>query len=351
VHELIGGPSRVTILAPDGKLKGTLPLPEVAAVNDLQTMNDGSLLYEVKTFLRPPSYSRYNEATGKIAETRLVQTSPLNYEDAEVVREFATSKDGTKIPLNIVRRKGAKIDSNTPLLLTGYGGYNISMTPTFLSAAFRLWLDAGGIFVDTNLRGGGEFGEAWHAQGAQIRKQNVFDDFAAAAEYLVSKKYTSHARMAAVGSSNGGLLMGAMLTQHPGLFRAVVSHVGLYDMMRFELDPNGVFNTTEYGSVENPAQRKALYDYSPYHHVVDGTNYPAIFMATGETDRRVNPMHSRKMIARLQAATESDYPVYLSIHSKVGHGVGSATSVRKNQSADMFSFLFNQLGMSMPPEK
>jgi prolyl oligopeptidase len=264
-----------------------------------------------------------------------------------VVRAFATSKDGTKIPLNIVLRKGTKLNGSHPLLLNGYGGYGVNMTPHFLGASTRLWLDAGGIFVIANLRGGGEFGEDWHSQGALTFKQNVFDDFAASAQYLIAHKYTSSARMAAIGGSNGGLLMGAVFTQHPELFRAVISQVGIYDMLRVELDPNGAFNTTEFGSVKNPDQFKALMAYSPYHHVVKGTKYPAIFMATGETDGRVNPMHSRKMIARLQAATASGKPILLSINSHAGHGIGSALSIRVNQTADVYSFLFDQLGMKL----
>jgi len=209
-------------------------------------------------------------------------------------------------------------------------------------------LDAGGIFVIANLRGGGEFGEEWHAQGALTHKQNVFDDFTAAAQYLVKNNYTTSTRMAAIGGSNGGLLMGAVFTQHPALFCAVVSQVGIYDMLRVELDPNGAFNTTEFGSVKNPDQLKALFAYSPYHHVKKGVKYPAIFMATGETDGRVNPMHSRKMVARLQADTASGKPVYLSINSHAGHGIGSSLSIRINQQADVYSFLFDQLKMKYP---
>jgi prolyl oligopeptidase len=218
----------------------------------------------------------------------------------------------------------------------------------FLGAERRLWLDGGGIFVIANLRGGGEYGEEWHAQGALTHKQNVFDDFIAAARYLIDQHYTTPARLAIIGGSNGGLLMGASLTQHPELFRAVVSQVGIYDMLRVELDPNGTFNTTEFGSVKDEEQFKALYAYSPYHHVFDGTNYPAIFMATGENDGRVNPMHSRKMIARLQAATVSNRPIYLSISMQAGHGIGSALSIRVNQTADYIAFVYDQLGMKLP---
>ena len=350
VREIVGGPSRVAIVGHDGQSRGTLPLPDVAAVTEMLALGDATLLYSVRSYTAPPFFSRYSEASGKSAPTRLAQTSPLNYADVEVVRDFATSKDGTRVPLNIVRRKGIKLDGSNPVLLNGYGGYGVNLVPSFLGPATRLWLDAGGVFVIANLRGGGEFGASWHEQGALTNKQNVFDDFSAAAQYLIAQKYTTSARLAAIGGSNGGLLMGATLTQHPELFRAVVSQVGIYDMLRVELDPNGAFNTSEFGSVKDAAQRQALYGYSPYHHVTEGAKYPAILMATGETDGRVNPMHSRKMIARLQAATGSGQPVYLSINSHAGHGIGSSLSIKVNQLADTYAFLFDQLGMALPPQ-
>ena len=348
VREVVGGPSQVAIFDHDGKPQGHLPLPAVAAVNEVEAMDGGSLLVSVATYLEPPYFTRYDETSGKSTPTLLRQTSPVSFADAEVVREFAVSRDGTRVPLNIVRRKGLRLDGSHPLLLTGYGGFSVSLAPRFLGANTRLWLDAGGVYVIANLRGGGEFGEAWHDQGALTHKQNVFDDFAASGQYLVDQKYTTPAHMAAIGGSNGGLLMGAVFTQHPDLFHAVVSQVGIYDMLRTELDPNGSFNITEYGTVKDPAQLQALYAYSPYHHVKDGTAYPAIFMATGETDGRVNPMHSRKMIARLQAATDSGRPIYLSINSHAGHGIGSSLSIKVNQTADTYAFLFDQLGMKYP---
>jgi len=348
LRELVGGPSRVAIYDLDGAPHGMLPLPDVAAVDQVESLSDGSLLYSVRTYLAPPFYSRFIEDGAKSEPTKLVQTSPVAFDDVEVVREFATSKDGTKVPLNIVRKKGVKLDGSNPTLLYGYGGYSVNLTPNFLGAATRLWLDAGGVYVVANLRGGGEFGEEWHAQGALTHKQNVFDDFDAAAQYLIDQKYTSTPHLAIIGGSNGGLLMGATFTQHPEMFRAVVSMVGIYDMLRVELDPNGLFNTTEFGSVKNPDQFRALMSYSPYHHVVKGTKYPAIFMGTGETDGRVNPMHSRKMIARLQAATASSHPVLLSINSHAGHGIGSSLEIKVNQTADIYSFLFDQLGMKYP---
>jgi len=348
LRELVGGPSRVAIFDHAGKPRGVLPIPDVATVEEVEPLSDGTVLYSIETYLRPRYFARYDEKAAQASDSKLVQTSPVSFADTEVLREFASSKDGTAVPLNIIRRKGTRLTGTNPVLLEGYGGLHISKTPNFLGADTRLWLDGGGVFVIANLRGGGEFGETWHSQGALTHKQNVFDDFIAVAEYLVAHHYTDREHLAIIGGSNGGLLMGAVLTQRPELYRAVVSRVGVYDMLRAELDPNGLFNTTEFGSVKDAEQFKALYAYSPYHHVKDGTAYPAIFMITGETDGRANPAHSRKMIARLQAATDSGKPIYLSINSHAGHGIGSALSIRVNQSADVYSFLFDQLRMTLP---
>jgi prolyl oligopeptidase len=348
VRELDGGPSRVAVFDHEGIPQGVMPLPGLATVDQVEPLGDGTLLYSIRTYLRPAYFSRYDETNGNAIETKLAQTSPVSFDDTEVVREFTASKDGTQVPLNIVRRKGLALDGSRPVLLTGYGGYGVSMTPHFLGPDARLWLDAGGVFVIANLRGGGEYGEAWHRQGALTFKQNVFDDFTAAARYLIAQKYTSKEHLAIIGASNGGLLMGAAVTQHPELFRAVVARVGIYDMLRVELDPNGAFNTTEFGTVKNLDQFRALYAYSPYHQVTEDTKYPAVLMATGEHDGRVNPMQSRKMVARLQAATVSGRPIFLSINEHAGHGQGSSLSIRANQMADIEAFLFDQLGMTLP---
>jgi len=279
-------------------------------------------------------------------------TSPISFADAEVKREFATSKDGTKVPVNIIERRGTKHDGSNPTLLYGYGGYGISQTPRFLGAMWRLWLDRGGVYAVANIRGGAEFGERWHTEGMLTKKQNVFDDFAAASQYLIDAHYTGHAKLALLGGSNGGLLMGAEITQHPQLARAVVSAVGIYDMLRVELDPNGSFNVTEFGTVKDPAQFKALYAYSPYHHVVKGTAYPAVMMLTGATDPRVNPMQSRKFAAALQAATSAkDHPILLRTNKNSGHGIGSSLDERIAESTDQLTFLFDQLGMQPPRAK
>ena len=283
-------------------------------------------------------------------QTRLVNASGVTFDDCEVVRDSATSKDGTQVPMTIIRRKGFAFDGKSPLLLYGYGGFNIPEVPAF-SVRNRLWLDAGGVYVDANLRGGGEFGEQWHAAGKLTKKQNVFDDFIACAEYLIGKKYTSASRLAIEGGSNGGLLMGAALTQRPDLFRTVVSHVGLYDMLRVEFFSNGAFNVTEFGTVQDPAQFKALYAYSPYHHVTDGTKYPAVLMMTGDNDGRVDPANSRKMTARLQAASGSSSPVLLRTSAAAGHGFGSSLDERIGEDTDVFTFIFDQLDISLTSGK
>ncbi len=347
IRELVGGPSRLAAYTLDGKALPDVPLPPVAAVDEAVALPDQSLLYEVATYLRPAYFQRYGEDSHAVTATKLMQTSPINFDDAVVTRVFATSKDGTRVPVNIVAPRGTAQNGDNPTLLYGYGGYNISEEPHFLGTTGRIWMDGHGVYAIANIRGGGEYGAEWHAQGALTHKQNVFDDFTAAAQYLISAKYTSPAHLALLGGSNGGLLMGAMITQHPQLEHAVVSTVGIYDMLRVELDPNGAFNTTEFGSVKNQDQFRALYAYSPYQHVVDGTKYPAVFMATGEHDGRVNPAHSRKMIARLQAATDSGLPVLLSINAHAGHGIGSALSIRIDQQSDVMAFLFDELGMSL----
>ena len=345
VIDIMGGPSRVRVFDHQGKTLPAPPLPPISAVGQVVSIGGGDSLFFTSTYLDPPAWYRFDAATGKSTRTALYQTSPFNFDDAEVVREFATSKDGTRVPLNIIRKKGAKLDGTNPALLYGYGGFGISEKPYFAGLRGRMWLDQGGVDAFASIRGGAEYGEEWHKQGNLTRKQNVFDDFIACAQHLTDQKYTSPAHLAIMGGSNGGLLMGATFTQRPDLFRAVVSYVGIYDMLRVELDPNGAFNITEFGTVKDQEQFKALYAYSPYHHVKDGTPYPAILFLTGENDHRVNPMQSRKMTARLQAATSSDHPVLLRTTASAGHGIGTALDEQIEQGADVFSFLFDQLGI------
>jgi prolyl oligopeptidase len=348
LREIVGGPTRIVAYYHDGKKLAQPPVPSVAAVGEVVPTPGGQLLYSIETYLRPPYFEQFDEAAGIAAESKLVESSPADFSDATVTRVYATSKDGTRIPLNIIARKGTRLDSENPTLLYGYGGYSVSEVPHFLGARGRIWLDADGVLAFASLRGGGEYGESWHEAGALTHKQNVFDDFYACARFLIDRRWTDTAKLAALGGSNGGLLMGAMVTQHPDAFQAIVSQVGIYDMLRVELDPNGQFNTTEYGTVKNAADFRALYAYSPYHHVVPGTKYPAVFMATGEHDGRVNPAHSRKIIAALQQANGSGQPILLSINSHAGHGHGSALSVRVDQMADYMAFLYDELGMSLP---
>src|SRR2546429_3559308 len=345
VGDLLGGPSQIRRFGLDGKGETMIPIPMISAVQEMVALEDNSLLFRDVSYTQPAAWFHCAQGKTEPVETALRNTSPVSFADIEVDREFAPSKDGTKIPLNILFRKGMKRDGENPTLLYGYGGYGISMSPNF-DFTRRLWFDRGGVYVVANIRGGGEFGEEWHKAGNLTKKQNVFDDFAAAAEYLIEEKYTRPEKLAIQGGSNGGLLMGAMITQHPELFRAIVSSVGIYDMLRVELAPNGAFNVTEFGTVKNPEQFKALYAYSPYHHVIDGTKYPAVLMMTGANDGRVAPYHSRKMTARLEEANKSDNQILLRTSSSAGHGIGTALSERIKQLADIYAFLFAQLDMS-----
>jgi len=342
VSYVAGGPSELRMFALDGAKEGAVPILPVSAVNDVVRLEGDSIALLNTSYLQPANWVTFDPAEGKTKETAFKVTLPVNFDDAMVERVMVTSKDGTRVPLNIIRRKDAKLDGSNPTILTGYGGFNISLKPGF-GITRRLWLDRGGIFAIANLRGGSEFGEQWHQQGMLAKKQNVFDDFAACAKYLIDHRYTSPAHLGIEGGSNGGLLMGAALTQHPEFYRAVVSHVGIYDMLRFERFPNGVFNVTEYGTIKDPEQFKALLAYSPYQHVVRGPPYPAVLMTTGANDPRVDPANSRKMTARLQAATASKQPVLLVASTGRGHGVSRLSQLIDEQT-DVFAFLLHELG-------
>jgi prolyl oligopeptidase len=348
VNYMAGGPSKLFDVQP-GKPDKAIEIPPLSSVGQLVAAPGDRLLFENESFVEPSAWYRYDSGalssnSGQVKKTALLQISPVDFSDVEVIRETAISKDGAHVPMTILRRKGVKLDGKNPTLLYAYGGYGISQTPSF-SVRRRFWLEHGGVWVIANLRGGAEFGENWHEQGRLTKKQNVFDDFIACAEFLIRAKYTSPEKLALEGRSNGGLLMGAALTQRPDLFRAVASYVGIYDMLRVESFPNGVFNVTEFGTVKEKDQFQALYAYSPYHHVKEGTDYPAVMFLTGDNDGRVDPMNSRKMTARLQAATHSGQPIFLRTSSNSGHGIGAALSERVEQDADEFSFLFDQLGM------
>jgi prolyl oligopeptidase len=266
----------------------------------------------------------------------------------EVAQEWSKSKDGTRVPMFIVHKKGLEKNGKNPTLLTAYGGFNISLTPSFSRTAY-LWMEHGGIFAVANLRGGAEFGEDWHRAGMLDKKQNVFDDMISAAEHLISEKYTDKNHLAIQGGSNGGLLMGAMMTQRPDLFRAVVCQVPLLDMLRYQNFQIAKLWIPEYGTAENAEQFKWLYAYSPYQHVKAGAEYPAILFMTGDFDTRVDPMHAKKMAALMQAEAKNGSsktrPILLRIESKAGHGAGKPVTKQIEEFTDVYSFLFSQLGV------
>ncbi len=348
VEVLTGGPSEIRVYSLAGK-----PLP-APAVEPVSTMTIGSLLagdamiYGVQSFVTPFAWYRLDPKRdeGRAVKTMLsVQPTDVATEDTAVTRVMARSKDGTQVPVNVVTKKGVKLDGASPALLTAYGGYGLAQRPRF-SRRIVFWLRHGGVFAQANLRGGNEFGEDWHLAGNLTKKQNVFDDFTAASQMLIDRGYTSASKLAIEGGSNGGLLMGAALVQHPELYGAVVSHVGIYDMLRVELTPNGAFNVTEFGSVKDPAQFDALYAYSPLHRVIDGTRYPPVLLTTGINDGRVDAWQSLKMAARLQAANPAGKPVLLRVAGDAGHGQGMSLSSAIELDTDTFAFLFDSLGMT-----
>ena len=350
VTTIDGGPNRLQAYDHNGRFLEDVPLPPVSEVSAVVPLGAEDLAIRISGFLSPTAYSTYQAGPqAKLQATALSQPASRILAGYVADQAFATSKDGTRIPMNIVHRRGSAMDGTVPTLVYGYGGYSVNMSPEFLdNIHWRPWLQQGYTLVVTNLRGGAEYGDSWHMAGNLTRKQNVFDDFSACAQYLVDQHWSSPAHMAALGGSNGGLLMGAEITQHPDQFRAVVSLVGIYDMLRVELDPNGQFNTTEYGSVKDSAQFRALYAYSPYHHVVDGEKYPAILMETGDNDPRVNPAQSRKFTARLQTANGSLYPILLKTFADAGHGASSSSDTQQ-ETADTFAFLFQELGVIYAP--
>ncbi len=350
VTEMDGGPIRLKVLTLDCQEHYSTPLQPVRSIGGVLSVDGDDVLLRASSYTEPSAWYRFDPESNEMTRTALYKTSPADFSDVEVVRDFAASKDGTKVPMNIIRRKGTSLDSNNPTILYGYGGYGISMTPYF-DPSLRLWLDQGGVYVIANLRGGGEYGEEWHLAGNLTKKQNVFDDFAACAQWLIDNKYTSSSRLCIKGGSNGGLLMGATFTQRPELFRACVSSVGIYDMLRVELDPNGEFNVTEFGTVKNPEQFQALKAYSPFHNVKDNMSYPAVLFMTGDHDGRVNPYQSRKMTARMQAASISGNPILLRTSARAGHGGGTALSDMIERETDSWSFIVNQLGVDFHYDK
>ncbi len=338
-----GGPSVIRAFDLAGKPTTAPQQQPVARVDDLLSVGGDDIVFAMGSFVEPTGFHRFDARAMTTKKLGLNAPSPVSFADIEVVREFATSKDGTKVPVNILKPKGTNLDGKNPCLVTGYGGYGVNIEPNF-RPDYRVLFDAGLVIAIVNLRGGGEYGEAWHDAGRLTRKQNVFDDFAAALRHLIERRYTSSERLAILGGSNGGLLMGATLTQHPDLMKCVVSYVGIYDMLRVELSPNGAFNVPEFGTVKDPAQFKALYAYSPYHHVEKGTAYPATLFLTGANDPRVDPMQSRKMTARLQAATSSKAPILLRTSATAGHGLATSLSERIAELSVVYAFILDQLG-------
>jgi prolyl oligopeptidase len=349
VADMDGGPQQLRAFDLEG---GPLPTPEIPPVSSVSSYSDrlsrvgpDRLAWSCESFTDPPTW--WVAADGQTPRpTALTTTSPADLSGYEVTRELADSPDGTRVPLNIVAARGTPRDGSAPALLVGYGGYAISLVPRFDPQSL-LWLEQGGVLVIANVRGGGEYGEEWHHAGRLTTKQNCFDDFIACADHLVDSGITSRDRLAILGGSNGGLLMGAVLTQRPDIARAVVAAVPVMDSLRSETTTNGVYNTTEFGTVEDPDTFSALLAYSPYHHVVDGTSYPAVLLTAGENDTRVDAWHAKKMTARLQAATTSGRPILLRLES-AGHLTGSLDQTI-DETTDLHAFLFDQLALGYQP--
>lgn len=308
--------------------------------------DDPETFYSYSSFTTPPTIYRYDMKTGEqsVFRTSNVKFDPSQY---ETTRVFYTSKDGTKVPMFLTHRKGLKLDGNNPTLLYGYGGFNIPTTPGF-SPSNVVWMDLGGVYAAACIRGGGEYGEEWHKAGTKLTKQNTFDDFIAAAEWLIASKYTSPSKLAIQGGSNGGLLVGAVMTQRPDLFGAALPAVGVMDMLRFHQFTIGWAWKSDYGSSENPEEFKVLKGYSPLHNLKPGTRYPSTMITTADTDDRVVPAHSFKFAAALQHAHAGDNPVLIRIETRAGHGAGTPTAKRIQQSADIYAFLVDQLDIPSP---
>jgi prolyl oligopeptidase len=324
--------------------RGELPLPGIGSVNEIHgRQGDDELFYSFTSFLYPTTVYRYDlkSRRNEVFRAPKVAFDPTRYETRQV---FYTSKDGTRVPMFITAKKGVQLDGNNPTLLYAYGGFDISLTPSF-SPANAEWLEMGGIYALANLRGGGEYGKDWHEGGMLARKQNVFDDFIAATQYLIKEKYTSTPKLAIRGGSNGGLLVGAVMTQRPELFGATIPEVGVMDMLRFQKFTIGPAWVSDYGSSDNPEQFKYLRAYSPLHNIKPGTCYPPTLAFTSDHDDRVVPGHTFKFIATLQAAQGCPNPILVRIQTKAGHGAGKPTTKQIDEAADRFAFLVRELRM------
>ena len=335
----------------DGKVLGNIELPMIGSIfsADLEEFlsgerSDDELFFVFHSFIHPPTVIRYSFAAG---ETTIIECPelPFDFQKYAVEQVFVNSQDGTLIPMFLVHRKDRQKNTQDPALLYGYGGFNISMTPGFLVSRL-VWLELGGTLAVANLRGGGEYGEEWHQAGSVLNKQNVFDDMIACAEYLVEKGYTSREKLAIEGRSNGGLLVGACITQRPDLFGAALPAVGVMDMLRFNKFTIGWAWESDYGSPEEPEQFKVLYSYSPLHNIKPGTKYPPTLVTTADHDDRVVPAHSFKFISALQAAQAGDAPVLIRVQTRAGHGFGKPTQVLIEEYADIISFLIKSLSIS-----
>ena len=343
-HYMHDASSRLRLFTLEGRLVKDLPLPTLGSIGAISgERKDDEMFYAFTSFLYPTTIFRYDFKSGgtSVFKAPTIDFDPSGYETKQV---FYTSKDGTRVPMFITHKKGLHLDGSNPTYLYGYGGFNISLTPSF-SVAMLVWLEQGGVYAVPNLRGGGEYGEEWHQAGMHDKKQNVFDDFIAAAEYLIAQGYTSPSKLAIAGGSNGGLLVGAAITQRPELFGAALPAVGVMDMLRFHKFTIGWAWVTDYGSADSAAQFPYLYKYSPLHNIRAGTRYPATLVTTADHDDRVVPGHSFKFTAALQAAQAGPRPVLIEIETKAGHGAGKPTSKLIEEQADRFAFLVKNLGM------
>jgi len=339
--------SQVKVFSLDGRFVRELALPGIGSVSGFGgRRKDTETFYLFTGFITPGTVYRYDLTTGAstIFREPKVAFNPAGYVTRQV---FYSSKDGTRVPMFITHKKGLKLTGRNPTLLYGYGGFDISITPAF-SVANLVWMEMGGVYAVPNLRGGGEYGEEWHQAGMKLKKQNVFDDFLAAAEWLMAQQYTRPDKLAISGGSNGGLLVGACLTQRPELFGAALPAVGVLDMLRFDKWTIGWAWTSDYGSPDNPEQFKALYAYSPYHHVKPGTRYPATLITTADHDDRVFPAHSFKFAAALQAAQAGPAPILIRIETRAGHGAGKPVAKQIDNVTERWSFLVRALKMREP---
>jgi prolyl oligopeptidase len=339
--------TRITLFTMDGQRLADLELPTLGSVGGVSgEREDDEMFYAFTSYLYPTTIFRYDFTTNAAS---VFKAPDIDFDAAayETKQVFYTSKDGTRVPMFITHRRGLTLDGSNPTYLYGYGGFNISLTPRF-SVSNLVWLEMGGVYAVANLRGGGEYGEEWHRAGMLENKQNVFDDFIAAAEYLIEEGYTSPPRLAIGGRSNGGLLVGAVLNQRPELFGAALPAVGVMDMLRFHKFTIGWAWTSDYGSPDDPEQFPFIYAYSPYHNIKPGTRYPATLVTTADHDDRVVPGHSFKYAARLQAAQAGDAPILIRIQTKAGHGAGKPTSMIIEEQADRWAFLMANLNMRKP---